>query len=138
MKPIEQITPLELEYPESLDRLNQKLEGLSAEQRVEWALHYLPANHIMTSSFGIQGALMLHLVTRIVPDIPVVLVDTGYLFPETYGFIDQLTDLDKGAFVDDDNATLRHSMLARTFASGKLESRNAVCGVRQATDRSES
>ncbi|MEW8398126.1 MAG: phosphoadenylyl-sulfate reductase, partial [Candidatus Thiodiazotropha sp.] len=49
-------------------------------------------NHIVTSSFGIQGALMLHLVSRILPDIPVVLVDTGYLFPETYSFIDQLSE----------------------------------------------
>ena len=31
-------------------------------------------------------------VTRIRPDIPVILIDTGYLFPETYRFIDQLTD----------------------------------------------
>jgi phosphoadenosine phosphosulfate reductase len=75
-----------------LERLNRKLETMSAERRVEWALHSLPGNHVMTSSFGIQGALMLHLVTRIAPDIPVVLVDTGYLFPETYGFIDQLAD----------------------------------------------
>jgi phosphoadenosine phosphosulfate reductase len=92
MQPVEQVTPSELEEGEGLDRLNSKLEGLSAEQRIEWALHYLPGNHVMTSSFGIQGALMLHLVTRIVPDIPVVLIDTGYLFPETYGFIDQLTE----------------------------------------------
>jgi len=92
MKPIEQITPSALEHAGNLDRLNRKLEGLSAEHRVEWALHYLPANHIMTSSFGIQGALMLHLVTSVAPDIPVVLVDTGYLFPQTYEFIDLLTD----------------------------------------------
>lgn len=26
------------------------------------------------------------------PDIPVILTDTGYLFPETYQFIDELTD----------------------------------------------
>ena len=32
------------------------------------------------------------------------------------------------------NATLRHSMLARTLRSGKLVSQNAVCGVRQATE----
>jgi phosphoadenosine phosphosulfate reductase len=92
MKPLEQLSPSELEAAENLDSVNRKLEGLSAEQRVEWALHYLPGNHVMTSSFGIQGALMLHLVTRIQPDIPVVLVDTGYLFPETYEFIDQLAD----------------------------------------------
>jgi phosphoadenosine phosphosulfate reductase len=92
MKPLEQLSPSEREAAENLDSVNRKLEGLSAEQRVEWALHYLPGNHVMTSSFGIQGALMLHLVTRIQPDIPVVLVDTGYLFPETYDFIDQLAD----------------------------------------------
>ena len=35
---------------------------------------------------------MLHLVTRCAPQIPVILIDTGYLFPETYRFIDALTD----------------------------------------------
>jgi phosphoadenosine phosphosulfate reductase len=35
---------------------------------------------------------MLHLVTRIAPGIPVVFVDTGYLFAETYSFVDQLTE----------------------------------------------
>jgi phosphoadenosine phosphosulfate reductase len=88
----EPITPLPLETAQDLDQLNRRLEALNAEQRIEWALHYLPGNHVMTSSFGIQGALMLHLVTRIAPDIPVVLVDTGYLFAETYDFIDQLAD----------------------------------------------
>ena len=35
---------------------------------------------------------MLHLVTSQQPDIPVVLTDTGYLFPETYQFIEQMTE----------------------------------------------
>jgi phosphoadenosine phosphosulfate reductase len=89
---LEQTTPPDQVEEAYLEGLNKTLESLNAEQRIEWALNYLPGNHIMTSSFGIQGALMLHLVTRIASDIPVVLVDTGYLFPETYGFIDQLTD----------------------------------------------
>lgn len=75
-----------------LAQSNHELEPLSAEQRVEWALQYLPGNHVLTSSFGIQAALMLHLVSRIRSDIPVLLVDTGYLFPETYRFIDELSD----------------------------------------------
>jgi len=40
---------------------------------------------------------MLHLVNRLCPRIPVILIDTGYLFPETYRFIDTLVarlDLD--------------------------------------------
>jgi len=32
------------------------------------------------------------MVTRLTPNIPVVLIDTGYLFPETYRFIDQLVE----------------------------------------------
>ncbi len=45
----------------------------------------------MTTSFGIQSAVMLHLVTRIIPDVPVIFIDTGYLFPETYRFAHDLT-----------------------------------------------
>jgi phosphoadenosine phosphosulfate reductase len=92
MQTIESFSPPVPESEEQLQRLNRNLEGMSAEGRIEWALHYLPGNHIMTSSFGIQGALMLHMVSRIASDIPVVLVDTGYLFPETYAFVDQLTE----------------------------------------------
>ena len=70
--------------------INKHLESLSAVQRIEWALENFPGDYIVTSSFGIQAALMLHMTTRIMPDIKVVLIDTGYLFPETYDFIDFL------------------------------------------------
>ncbi|MES9852199.1 MAG: phosphoadenylyl-sulfate reductase [Candidatus Thiodiazotropha sp. L084R] len=92
MTRLEPIAPDKKPDQAYLKRLNQQLDLMGAEERIEWALTNLPGSHIMTSSFGIQGALMLHLVTRITSDIPVVLVDTGYLFPETYGFIDQLTE----------------------------------------------
>ncbi|MDP4535973.1 phosphoadenylyl-sulfate reductase [Alkalimonas collagenimarina] len=75
-----------------LAEINQQLAPLSAAERVRWALEHLPQQPILSSSFGIQAAVMLHLVTQQKPDIPVVLTDTGYLFPETYQFIDQLTD----------------------------------------------
>ena len=68
------------------------LESMDAESRVAWALEQLPGPAVLTSSFGAQSAVMLHLVTRLQPRLPVVLVDTGYLFPETYRFIDQLTE----------------------------------------------
>ncbi len=72
--------------------INQRLESLSAVKRVAWALENLPENKVLSSSFGIQAAVCLHLVSRQRPDIPVVLTDTGYLFPETYQFIDRLSE----------------------------------------------
>lgn len=64
---------------------------MTAKDRVASALRMLPGQHVISSSFGAQSAVMLHLVTQQAPDIPVILIDTGYLFPETYNFIDELT-----------------------------------------------
>jgi phosphoadenosine phosphosulfate reductase len=75
-----------------LAELNRAIEPLSAAQRVERALELLPGEHVLTSSFGAQSAVMLHLVNSVLPGVPVVLLDTGYLFPETYDFIDALTE----------------------------------------------
>ena len=76
----------------ALAQTNDQLEKLSAEDRVAWALENLPGEYVLSSSFGIQAAVSLHLVNQVRPDIPVILTDTGYLFPETYQFIDELTD----------------------------------------------
>lgn len=75
-----------------LDGLNKQLATLDAESRVDWALRELPGIHVLSSSFGAQAAVMLHLLTRQCPDIPVLLVDTGYLFADTYRFIDRLRE----------------------------------------------
>jgi phosphoadenosine phosphosulfate reductase len=75
----------------ALTAMSQAFESLQAVQRVERAIEFLPGLHVVASSFGAQSAVMLHLVTQVKPGIPVVLVDTGYLFPETYRFIDALT-----------------------------------------------
>lgn len=70
---------------------NHDLQGADASGRVRWALGEFPAQAVLSTSFGIQAAVMLHLVTRVEPQIPVVFIDTGYLFPETYKFAEQLT-----------------------------------------------
>ncbi|MDG3084736.1 phosphoadenylyl-sulfate reductase [Vibrio hannami] len=75
-----------------LAEINAKLENMNAAERVQWALNNLPGEHALSSSFGIQAAVMLRLVTKEKADIPVILTDTGYLFPETYQFIDSLKE----------------------------------------------
>ena len=83
--------PLPTDSPDLIG-LNAWLETRNAEQRVEWALANGQQGHALSSSFGAQSAVALHLLTRQQPDIPVILVDTGYLFPETYRFADELVE----------------------------------------------
>ncbi|SBV36670.1 3'-phosphoadenosine 5'-phosphosulfate reductase [uncultured Stenotrophomonas sp.] len=78
--------------PDDLAGPNAQLETMDAGQRVDWALRHLPGTHVLSSSFGAQSAVALHLLTRQRADVPVILIDTGYLFPETYRFVDELTD----------------------------------------------
>ena len=80
------------EDAQALRDLNSWLQERSAEQRVRWAMNSLPRSHALSSSFGVQSAAILHLVTSIDGTAPVVFIDTGYLFPETYRFADELTE----------------------------------------------
>ncbi|QCI21714.1 phosphoadenylyl-sulfate reductase [Buchnera aphidicola (Hyadaphis tataricae)] len=75
-----------------LSRLNLFMSRISAEERVSWALDNLPDKHIISSSFGVNSMVLLHILIQQKPNIPVILIDTGYLFPETYHFIDFITN----------------------------------------------
>lgn len=74
-----------------LPTLQTELENATAQQIITWAAQTFGPGLVMSTSFGIQAAVMLHLVTSIVPNIPVIWIDTGYLPLETYQFADQLT-----------------------------------------------
>ncbi len=78
--------------PVDLAADNEWLASVDAAERVRWALANLPGPFALSSSFGAQAAVSLHLVAKQDPGIPVILIDTGYLFPETYKFIEQLRE----------------------------------------------
>ncbi len=95
---------------------------MNAERRIAWALDNLPGRHIVSSSFGAQAAVMLHLVTRQQSDIPVVFIDTGYLFPETYRFVDELTerlDLNLTVFRPDVSAAWQEARFGERWSQGR-------------------
>ncbi len=76
----------------ALAELNRWLGTQTAQARVAWALENTAGEHALSSSFGAQAAVSLHMVTAQTPDAPVILIDTGYLFPETYRFIDTMSE----------------------------------------------
>jgi len=75
-----------------LATVNVDLAEKSSEAVVRWASDTFGDGLVMTTSFGMQAAVMLHLVTRVVPGIPIIFIDTGFHFRQTYEFADQLTD----------------------------------------------
>jgi phosphoadenosine phosphosulfate reductase len=109
--------------PSALKKINAAFAGFSTEQRVDQAIELLPGTHVLTSSFGAQAAVMLHLVNQQVPKIPVILIDTGYLFPETYRFVDALTrrlDLNLKVVRSDASPAWQESRFGKLWDQGLL------------------
>ncbi|MEM6884679.1 MAG: phosphoadenylyl-sulfate reductase [Verrucomicrobiota bacterium] len=80
------------DLPFNYAEVNQTLASQSPLERIQWGMDTFGDRLVTTSSFGIQAAVTLHMATRIKPEIPIIMIDTGYLFPETYGFIDELSE----------------------------------------------
>jgi phosphoadenosine phosphosulfate reductase len=70
----------------------EHLESATAEEIVAWAVERHWPNVAMSSSFQGQSLPLLHIVSRVAPQLPVIFLDTGYHFPETLAFRDQLVE----------------------------------------------
>jgi len=69
------------------------LESISATKRMEWAIGNYRDQMVLTTSFGAQSAAFLHLATQQNPSLPILFIDTGYHFPETLQFAEELTKI---------------------------------------------
>lgn len=72
------------------EALSAELAPLRAGDRLRLLHERLGDRLVASTSFGIQAAVMLHLIHENAPEIPVVFIDTGFLFPETYQYIEEL------------------------------------------------
>ncbi len=76
-----------------IEAARSHLSNLSPENRLTWAHEEFGPNFVITTSFGIQSAVLLHMLHCLKngAQIPVIWVDTGYLPKETYFYASQLT-----------------------------------------------
>lgn len=82
-------TPL---LPEQLPELNLRLAQQSAEERLEWAWAAFAPLIVASSSFQTQSLPLLHMVSKLVPDLEICFLDTGYHFPQTIAFRDRVAE----------------------------------------------
>ncbi len=74
-----------------VDRIAEELESLTAEQAVEAVLAAKQSTHVcLTSSFQAEDMVVAHLLRKRMPDLPVLFLDTGYHFPQTYEYRDRM------------------------------------------------
>jgi phosphoadenosine phosphosulfate reductase len=121
--------PLRLLHPDEapnldLDALNAELRDASPEDVLEWAFHTFGDDLVLTSSFGADSAVMLHLAHRIAPRTRVLFLDTGYLFPETYQFAEELTkrfDLDVRVYGPSMTAARQEALYGKLWEGGERD-----------------
>jgi len=78
------------EVPRQIQELQEV--GSDPLDVLKWAMMEFDGRLAMSTSFGIQSAILLHLATQVKPDIPIVWVDTGYLPEETYHYAETLRE----------------------------------------------
>ncbi len=75
----------------SVDRIAEIVESLPSEQVLDTVLAAKEKTRAcLTSSFQAEDMVVLHLLRQRIPDVPVLFLDTGYHFPQTYEYRDRL------------------------------------------------
>ena len=70
----------------------QAFDKMKAHERIQWLHNEYGSRLVLSTSFGLQAAVMLDLISKHAPEVPVIWIDTGYLFPETYQYVDELRE----------------------------------------------
>ena len=102
--------------------LSDQLSPLKAAERLRLLHEEFGTRVVATTSFGLQAAVMLHLIHHHAPEIPVVFIDTGYLFPETYHYIETLMEkwpVDLRTYTPQLTAARQEALYGKLWEQGK-------------------
>ena len=79
----------------SINETSKYLEKLTAQDQLQWAHEKFDEKFVLTTSFGIQSAVLLHMTVALKSrkKPKVIWIDTGYLPKETYNYAEELTKL---------------------------------------------
>jgi phosphoadenosine phosphosulfate reductase len=69
-----------------------RLSDARAQDVLAWAVERFPGKVALTLSFGGAGVVLAHMLQGIDRSVPVVFIDTGFLFPETLAFKTEVVD----------------------------------------------
>src|SRR5580658_10215980 len=117
--------------PHDASALAARLAQASPHDIIETALRTLPDRLAVVSSFGTESAVLLKFVADVDPSLPVLFLDTLWLFKETLAYRDALVERLK--LTDVRTVTPSPSALALRDPKRELcfRDRDACCGIRK-------
>ena len=124
----------ELQIP--IEDANHRLETLSAESRLEWAIQEFDSKFALTTSFGIQSSVLLHMIHLIDRNqiAKIIWIDTGYLPPETYKYAEQLTNklkIDIKAVQSDFSPARMEALYGKLWETNSIEDLEKYNSIRK-------
>ena len=81
-----------METSSAINSVETEFRDRAIEDRFAWIQDRHSGSVVASTSFGAQSVVLLNLLQEYAPSIPVVFIDTGYLFPETYLYAEQLIE----------------------------------------------
>jgi phosphoadenosine phosphosulfate reductase len=78
---------------EEITQINREMETASPGKILSWAWDVFGEGLVVSSSFQTQSLPLLHVISQVVPQVPIMFVDTGFHFPETLQFRDHLVKI---------------------------------------------
>ncbi len=75
-----------------LQELNVRLEGRTPDEILRWATDTFAPDVILTCSFQHDGVVLAHMLMTIAPWVPIVFLNTGFHFPETLAYRDEIVE----------------------------------------------
>jgi len=101
-----------------IEQLAGDIESLGAEQALDAVLAANPEARVcLTSSFQAEDMAVAHLLRLRIPDVPVIFLETGYHFAQTYEYRDRMT---KEWSLNLVNAMPKKTVAEQESAFGKL------------------
>jgi phosphoadenosine phosphosulfate reductase len=73
-------------------KLNERFEKTQPEEITRWAIREFSPKIAMTSSFQTESVVLLHMISQINPAIKILFLETGWHFPETLTFKNEIVN----------------------------------------------
>ena len=109
----------------------ERYAGIEGRDLIAQVVRDYPGRVALLSSFGAESSVLLHMVSEVAPQVPVLFLDTGKLFDETIAYRDTLVH--ELGFTDLRIITPDAADLSRTDPAGDLSSHNTdlCCHIRK-------